>query len=446
MKELIEKYSQAGPRYTSYPPVPFWKNSLTDVQWRDSLSAGLRQKRDNLISLYIHLPFCESLCTYCGCNTRITTNHSVESPYLEAVLKEWDLYRELLPSNTKISEIHLGGGTPTFFSASNLRYLIANILKSFPVSERPEFSIEGHPNSTSEEQLNTLSSLGFKRISYGIQDFDPVVQKAIHRFQSFDQVKKVTLLSRECGFQSVNYDLIYGLPFQTVDSIRNTFEKVLELRPDRIAYYGYAHVPWVKPGQRSYSDDDLPKPEDRLAMYETGRIILENAGYFEIGMDHFALKTDSLYNSLKTGKLNRNFMGYTDSASECIIALGVSSISDSGDSYAQNVKTVEEYYALINENKLPVFRGHVLSDEEKRVGNHIKQLMCNFKTTFNEEDAFLFEDSLPKLLDMEKDGILWLEDNSIFVTDKGRRFVRNICMALDPLLKETKAGVFSATV
>lgn len=275
MKELIEKYSQAGPRYTSYPPVPFWKDRVTQDQWKDSLFRTV-QNDSNGISLYIHLPFCESLCTYCGCNTRITTNHSVEIPYIEAVLKEWNIYRSFLPAGTLISEIHLGGGTPTFFSASNLHYLITHILEGFKIAEKPEFSIEGHPNSTSEEQLRTLASLGFKRVSYGIQDFDKTVQKAIHRFQTYEQVEKVTKISRACGFESVNYDLIYGLPFQTVDSIKNTFEKVLKLKPDRIAFYGYAHVPWIKPGQRSYSDNDLPLPEQRLAMYETGRKILED--------------------------------------------------------------------------------------------------------------------------------------------------------------------------
>jgi oxygen-independent coproporphyrinogen-3 oxidase len=446
MKELIQKYLQAGPRYTSYPPVPFWQDQVAEEQWKASLFNNVLNEKDNGVSIYIHLPYCESLCTYCGCNTRITTNHSVEKPYIEAVLKEWCLYRSGLPADMKISEMHIGGGTPTFFSASNLYYLISNILKDCAVSDKPEFSIEGHPNSTSEEQLRILRLLGFKRISYGIQDFNAVVQKAIHRFQSFAQVEKITRISRECGFDSVNYDLIYGLPFQTVDSIKETFEQVLQLRPDRIAFYGYAHVPWIKPGQRSYEHSDLPLPEERLNMYETGRKILEDAGYYEIGMDHFALKSDSLYKSLMAGKLNRNFMGYTDSTSKIIIALGVSSISDDGDMYAQNVKTVEEYFDLLKLNKLPVMRGHVMSDENKRVGKHIKQLMCHFRTTFHDNEDDLFETSKPALLEMAKDGILSLNDKTIQITNTGRRFVRNICMAIDPLLKEKQEGVFSSTV
>jgi oxygen-independent coproporphyrinogen-3 oxidase len=445
VNSLVQKYNLSGPRYTSYPPVPFWRDAITEFDWKRSLHNSILADEGNGISIYIHLPFCESLCTYCGCNTRITTNHRVETPYLKAVLNEWNLYRSFLP-DTKISEIHIGGGTPTFFSASNLNDLVAGILQDFPISSSPEFSIEGHPNSTSEEQLKVLSSLGFKRISYGIQDFDPIVQKAIHRFQTFNQVENVTRISRECGFRSVNYDLVYGLPFQTVDSITQTFEKVLKLLPDRIAYYGYAHVPWVKPGQRSYSDNDLPKPEVRLEMYETGRSILEKAGYFEIGMDHFALKTDSLYKAVAEKKLNRNFMGYTDTKSHIIVGLGVSSISDDGNSYAQNVKTVEEYYQLLGENKIPVFRGHFLDKEQKLIRKHIQSLMCNLETTFAKDESDYFNICKPGLLEMEKDGILLMVNENVKVTETGRRFVRNICMAIDPLVTNPEQNVFSATV
>jgi oxygen-independent coproporphyrinogen III oxidase len=447
MNELVRKYNLAGPRYTSYPPVPFWKNNLDAEQWKSSLVSSVNRDADNGVSLYIHLPFCESLCTYCGCNTRITVNHSVEIPYIEAVLKEWNLYRSLFDHPIKISEIHLGGGTPTFFSASNLQYLLTQIIRDSIVAPDAAFSIEGHPNSTTLEQLKVLSFLGFRRISFGIQDFDPRVQKAIHRFQSYDQVKKVTELSRQSGFDSVNYDLIYGLPFQTTESIGDTFEQVVRLRPDRIAYYGYAHVPWIKPGQRSYSDSDLPDSEKRLEMYEAGRQILESAGYVEIGMDHFALKTDSLYRSLENGTLNRNFMGYTDSPSNIIIGLGVSSISDNGDCYAQNVKTVEEYYEHIQRSQFPVFRGHILDETDKRIRNYIKELMCSFRTSL-ENDAELFNRNHERLLVMEKDGIIRINDHAILVTQKGHRFVRNICMAIDPLTgdKENSGPVFSATV
>jgi oxygen-independent coproporphyrinogen-3 oxidase len=272
------------------------------------------------------------------------------------------------------------------------------------------------------------------------------VQTAIHRFQTYEQVDKVTRLSRNYGFESVNYDLIYGLPFQTVDSIVQTFEQVIKLRPDRIAFYGYAHVPWVKPGQRSYSDHDLPKPEERLAMYETGRNLLEEAGYIEIGMDHFALKSDSLFHALKEKKLHRNFMGYTVSRSNIIVGLGVSSIGNDGNCYAQNVKTVEEYYSLINEDKLPVFKGHQMTGEQKRISRHIISLMCNFETTFSENETGFFQSCKPKLFEMETDGLLSLDKNKIIVTDLGRRFVRNICMDIDPMLMSKSENVFSATV
>jgi oxygen-independent coproporphyrinogen-3 oxidase len=446
MNKLAEKYNQSGPRYTSYPPVPFWNNTLTTEDWKKSLAVSTHHNKNKGINLYIHLPFCESLCTYCGCNTRITTNHGVESPYIDAVLKEWNLYRRIIDPETKISELHIGGGTPTFFSAANLDYLLTHILERIQKTVNFEFSIEGHPNSTSESKLKILSGHGFRRISYGIQDFDPKVQKAIHRFQTVEQVDKVTRLARENRFDSVNYDLIYGLPFQTIDSVRQTFDQVLLLRPDRIAFYGYAHVPWVKPGQRSYSGVDLPKPADRLAMYEAGRAILENAGYMEIGMDHFALATDSLFLAQKEKKLHRNFMGYTNSQSDIIIGLGVSSIGEDGNCYAQNVKTVEEYYSLIDTDTLPVFKGHILTEEQKNVSKHVRSLMCSFETKFEEDEFRYLNDNIDKLIEMQNDGILTFDTNTIRITRKGRRFVRNVCMAIDPMIVDNGKQVFSATV
>jgi oxygen-independent coproporphyrinogen III oxidase len=447
MNDLLNKYSVAGPRYTSYPPVPCWTDDPGEEFWKQSLVSSVSAGRDDGVSLYIHLPFCESLCTYCGCNTRITVNHAVEEPYIEAVLGEWKMYRDLFGFRLKISEIHLGGGTPTFFSAANLDHLLTGLLKDCNVSASPEFSIEGHPSSTNHRQMKVLSSHGFRRISYGIQDFNPVVQKAIHRFQSPEKVEEVTRLARENGFESVNYDLIYGLPFQSIPSITATIKKVIALRPDRIAYYGYAHVPWVKPGQRKYSEKDLPSPEDRLLMYETGRNLLEQYGYVEIGMDHFALPTDSLFTSMMEGKLNRNFMGYTNSNSSNVIGLGVSSISENEDCYVQNVKVVEEYYERVAAGRLPVFRGHRLTKEDKRMRVHIKNLMCRFETRFSHgEDSFF--GGLEKLREMEIDGLVEIHENRVRVTDAGRRFVRNVCMAIDPALvrADQSRPVFSNTI
>jgi len=293
---LLQKYDVAVPRYTSYPTVPYWKENIDQQQWLSVFEDSFdKANSKDGISLYIHLPFCESLCTYCGCNKKITTNHSVEEDYLATIEKEFLLYLELLKEKPVIREIHLGGGTPTFFSPENLSRLI-NFIKQYSIIHpRHEFSIEGHPNNTTTKHLEALFELGFRRISYGVQDNDPEVQRIINRIQPLENVKKATDTARETGFESVNFDLIYGLPKQTLQSITKTFEQVLELKPDRIAFYSYAHVPWTSRGQRLFDELDLPSPEEKIQLYLKGKEILMNAGYTDIGMDHFALSTDTLY-------------------------------------------------------------------------------------------------------------------------------------------------------
>ncbi|HQW21941.1 MAG TPA: oxygen-independent coproporphyrinogen III oxidase, partial [Bacteroidia bacterium] len=357
--ELIRKYNVAGPRYTSYPTVPFWTDSPTQEQWLNCVNQQM--KGDRSISLYIHLPFCESLCTYCGCNTRITVNHAVEGPYISALLKEWKMYVDKMDFTPLIKEIHLGGGTPTFFSAENLDRLMSGIFELAEKAEDIECSFEAHPQNTTEDHLKLLYDWGFRRISFGIQDFDPEVQRIINRKQSFEKIRDITNASREIGFTSINYDLIYGLPRQTKASVIDTIEKVKILNPDRIAFYSYAHVPWIKPGQRSFTEKDLPQGIEKSILYEEGKALLEEKGYVEIGMDHFALKSDSLFDAMQTGNLHRNFMGYTSGRNQLLIGLGVSSISDSWTAFAQNVKTIEQYYKLLEENSFPIFKGHLLN-------------------------------------------------------------------------------------
>ncbi len=448
---LIRKYNVAGPRYTSYPTVPYWdlENFSSDL-WKEKILETFLKTNDQGISLYIHLPFCESLCTYCGCNTRITINHKVEEPYIETVLKEWKMYLDLLPSKPKIKEIHLGGGTPTFFSSDNLEKLINGIFENARRTDDFEFGIEGHPNYTKPEQLQTLYALGFRRLSFGIQDFDQRVQEIVNRLQSFEQVKTITEAAREIGFESVNYDLIYGLPLQTKQSIVDTIEKVRQLKPDRIAFYSYAHVPWIKPGQRKFTELDLPKDEDKRALYELGRAMLEESGYFEIGMDHFALKNDSLFKATENKSLHRNFMGYTTTSTKLLIGLGVSSIGDSWNAFAQNVKVFEEYVKIVNDKQLPIFKGHLLTEEDLILRQHILNIMCRFETSWkneNEQHASLYE-GLERLEEMVKDGLLVIEPFKLRVTEKGRPFVRNICMALDARLwrNQPKTNIFSSTV
>ena len=425
----------AAPRYTSYPTVPYWNTDVPDIsQWKESVKFSFDQSNSgNGISLYVHLPFCESLCTYCGCNTRITRNHQVEDPYIQAVLKEWTLYRKVFAGKPKIKEIHLGGGTPTFFAAENLKLLINGLTADADLHPDAEFSFEAHPNNTREDHLRTLYDLGFRRLSLGIQDFDPKVQKIINRMQSFEQVKAVTELAREIGYTSINFDLIYGLPLQTYEGLGDTIFQVEKLMPDRIAFYSYAHVPWIKPGQRSFTEADLPSVDEKQSLYELGRQMFTSMGYEEIGMDHFALITDSLFKAEHSGKLHRNFMGYTHQYTQLMVGLGVSSISDSWFAFAQNVKKVEDYLELVNNGKLPVFKGHHLTEEDLIIRKHILNLMCKGKTDWNINEPLIdaMVSGLERAKTLQEDGLLIIEDHSLTVTPLGKRFLRNICMVFD---------------
>lgn len=437
---LIRKYNIPCPRYTSYPTVPYWEeDKFSYEKWLITLRQSFTESNfTEGISLYIHLPFCESLCTFCGCNKRITKQHSVEIPYIDAVLKEWSLYCQQFTSRPRIKEIHLGGGTPTFFSTENLKRLLNGIFEKSDITSKHEFSFEGHPNNTSREHLQTLYNLGFRRVSLGVQDYSPTVQKAIHRIQTFEKVKQVTDWSREIGYTSVSHDLVFGLPFQTLNDIFNTIDKTISLQPDRLAFYSYAHVPWIKGnGQRGFKDEDVPKDEQKREMYEKGKQLLLEKGYIEIGMDHFALKTDSLYTSYKNNAMHRNFMGYTSSKTQLMVGLGVSSIGDTWYSFAQNEKNIETYYQILEQNKLPITRGHLLTQEDLILRKHILNLMCHFSTSWNDSEKYISE--IPfitkNLKEMENDGLVILNPNSILVTENGKPFIRNICMAFDLRLK-----------
>lgn len=450
---LISKYNVAGPRYTSYPTVPYWNNdSFSLKKWKQNLVQTFKESNtDQGISLYIHLPFCESLCTFCGCNKRITKNHAVETPYLESILQEWQLYSALFDEKPLIKEIHLGGGTPTFFSAENLIILLTRIFKAAKIDQNPSFSFEGHPNNTTELHLQSLYDLGFRRVSYGVQDYNPIVQKAINRHQPFENVERTTKKAKKIGYTSVGHDIIFGLPFQTKEHVIHTIEQTKELMPDRIAFYSYAHVPWIKGnGQRGYKDEDLPVAASKREMYEVGKMMLEQAGYVEIGMDHFALKSDSLYHAVEEKQLHRNFMGYTESKTQMMLGLGVSAISDSWYSFAQNSKNVEEYQSLVSEGIIPVYRGHVLNKEDLLIRKHILNLMCRLETSWeSSEDEFPeLKDILQSLDEMQTDGLLEIMDKKLQVTEKGRPFVRNVCMAFDLLLqrKIPETQLFSMTI
>jgi oxygen-independent coproporphyrinogen-3 oxidase len=391
------------------------------------------------------------LCTFCGCNKRITKRHEVEDPYITAVIKEWKLYCDLFPRKPIIREIHLGGGTPTFFSPENLERLINGILQFATIAPEHEFSFEGHPNNTTKKHLQSLYDLGFRRVSFGVQDYSTTVQEAIHRIQPFHNVAKVTFWAKEIGYTSIGHDLIFGLPFQTITEVKDTIDKTKSLFPDRLAFYSYAHVPWIKGnGQRGFNDEDLPKDDEKRMLYEEGKKQLAQNGYHEIGMDHFALDKDSLYTSFNEGKLHRNFMGYTASKTQLMIGLGVSSISDSWYSFAQNEKTLEDYYTHLEDNQLPIFRGHLLTPEDLIIRKHILNLMCQFTTSWKDNSLDFPELStvLNSLEEMREDDLLTIQNDTITVTEKGKPFVRNICMAFDLRLirnaPETK--LFSMTI
>jgi oxygen-independent coproporphyrinogen-3 oxidase len=453
---LLSKYDRPVPRYTSYPTVPHWDATLDLEKWESNFSQQFAiENSQNGISLYIHLPFCESLCTYCGCNKKITTNHKVETEYIHAVLKEWTLYLRLMQEKPIIRELHLGGGTPTFFSPENLQKLLNPILSSAIIVEDHAFSFEGHPNNTTYEHLKILYDLGFRRVSFGVQDNDPVVQQIINRIQPFYKVQEVSEIAREIGYTSINFDLIYGLPKQTPESMERTLQKVLSLRPDRVAFYSYAHVPWTSKGQRLFDENDLPSAEVKMQLYRLAKFQFALHGYHDIGMDHFALPTDELYiarwrereeRTEETGnrkweesRLHRNFMGYTTQSSKLLIGLGVSSISDTGNAYAQNNKTIREYYDSIKLGRLAITKGYFLDEEDQKFKQYILDISCKGATGFLPEHLLLLEEyCFPVLKELAADGLIDWDTNGLKLTVKGHHFIRIVCSAFDLFIQRKK--------
>ncbi len=447
---LVRKYDHPVPRYTSYPTTPFWKEKFEASEWIPVFKSTFDEQ--NLvkgISLYIHLPFCESLCTYCGCNKKITTNHKVEEEYLAVIEKEWMLYRGLMKQTPIIREIHLGGGTPTFFSPQNLEKLLSVILKRSIIHPQHQFGIEGHPNNTTMKHLETLHAKGFRRISFGVQDNDPQVQRVINRIQPFKNVQSAIENARAAGFTSVNFDLIYGLPLQTLQSIEKTVRDTISLKPDRVAFYSYAHVPWVSKAQRLFDESDLPTAEEKISLYLKGKELFLENGYVDIGMDHFALPTDELYHARVNGYLHRNFMGYTTQHSGLLLGLGVSSISDTGNGFAQNHKNLHEYYESVNAGKFPIRKGYLLSPLDQSIRKHILDISCKGNTRFRIEELKLLEQHIfPKLSDLEKDGLIEWDMHGLQLTNQGHYFIRNICSAFDLYLQKspTQKPIFSKAV
>lgn len=433
MEHLITKYNIPGPRYTSYPTVPFWKKSdLNENEWLGTIQRNIAEFKTDKLSLYIHLPYCDSLCTFCGCHKRITKNHEVEEPYIDGVLHEFQLYKEKLNLNPDIRELHLGGGTPTFFDPKQLIRLLTTLFQQESVDpDHCELSFEAHPNNTTDNHLKSLFNFGFRRLSLGIQDYSPTVQKAIHRIQPFEQVKKVHEQAKAIGYASISHDLVFGLPKQTLSDINTTIDLTTRLMPDRISLYSYAHVPWIKGvGQRGFDENDLPKDNEKRDLYELAKTRLEKEGYLEVGMDHFALPHDSLAVAFKNKDLHRNFMGYTTQNTHLMTGLGMSAISDSWFGFAQNEKHVEDYLERVRKGELPIFRGHLLSDLDLQVRKNILDLMCHFETRFS-PNATYRASTIDRLSEPIKDGLVVVDGDKVIIKPEGVPFVRNICMAFD---------------
>lgn len=447
MKQLLKKYDVPVPRYTSYPTVPYWEKTPTSQEWMQALQESLSPQEASW-SLYLHIPFCETLCTFCGCNTSITKDHTKGQPYVQALLKEWALYRERLPElgQRKLQHIHLGGGTPTFLSATELRQLLEPLLSSAGWDPKTaQGSIEIDPRRTNKDQLKALRDLGFQRVSLGVQDFHPEVQRLVNRIQPEDITRKITDEARELGFSSVNYDLIYGLPKQTEEIFAQTVESTIRLRPDRIALYSFALVPWIKPAQRLFSDDDLPKAAEKRALYEQAREAFLANGYVEIGMDHFALQEEPLAIAQKERRLHRNFMGYTEFRTQLLLGLGVSSISETPTAFHQNEKVLPLWEQKISQGEFATHRGHLLTKEDQMQREQILRFMTTGQTTLSAAEA---EEAKEFLGSMLEDGLLEIESGKISITEAGRPFLRNACAFFDQRLRKAQpsARIFSQSI
>jgi oxygen-independent coproporphyrinogen III oxidase len=440
--EILSKYDVAGPRYTSYPTADRFVEAFADAEYINALEQRGVGGMALPLSIYIHIPFCESLCFFCACNKIVTKHHERSAEYLKYLSHEIDLHVAHLGKGQVISQLHLGGGSPTFFSDNELTELMAILKRSFVLAPSGEYSIEVDPRTVNDMRLAHLSSLGFNRLSFGVQDFDADVQKAVHRIQPAEQVFSLTKSARKLEFDSINIDLIYGLPKQTLASFSRTLEQVVDLMPDRIALYAYAHLPERFKPQRRISTQELPSAANKIAMLSDAITTLLDAGYVYIGMDHFALPKDSLAIAKRQGRLHRNFQGYSTQPDSDLIGLGVSAIGKIGASYSQNAKTLEEYHDYLNQDRFPVVRGIALSRDDIVRRAVIMGLMCQGEIQFEAiELSYMidfkdyFASELKAIEEFELAGMITLEADGITVTETGWFFVRAIAMLFDRYLQ-----------
>lgn len=451
--DLIKKYDKSGPRYTSYPTAIQFSENFTEEDYYQQVK--LSNERNTPLSLYFHIPFCDTICYYCGCNKIVTKNRNHAQPYLNALYKELALQGALFKATRVVHQLHWGGGTPTFISHAQMTELMEQTRRHFTLldDDSGEYSIELDPREVNGSSINLLRKLGFNRISLGVQDFNPKVQQAVNRIQSYKETQDVILAARKNKFHSISLDLIYGLPFQTVTSFNETVDKVLDLEPDRLSVFNYAHLPEMFKTQRQINADDLPSAEDKLAILQQVTNKLINAGYEYIGMDHFAKPSDELAVAQKEGKLYRNFQGYSTNSDCDLVAMGVTSIGKIADSYSQNIKTIKEYTAILDSGQLPIYRGISLSQDDILRREVINQLICHFELSFRKiENDFsvnfsdYFSAELKQLKEMQDDSLLELTKNKILVLPEGKLLIRNICMVFDIYLKKTAGQKFSKTI
>ncbi|CAN1521909.1 HemN Coproporphyrinogen III oxidase and related Fe-S oxidoreductases [Methylophilaceae bacterium] len=440
--ETLKKYDVSGPRYTSYPTADRFVEAFT----QEAYMLALEQRREiaatQPLSIYVHIPFCESLCFFCACNKIVTKHHERSAEYLRYLNREIDLHIEHLGAGQTISQLHLGGGSPTFFSDEELAELMSMLKRNFVFAPGGEYSIEVDPRTVNEQRLKHLADLGFNRLSFGVQDFDPEVQKAVHRIQPAEQVFSLVDAARRYRFESINVDLIYGLPMQTPESFKRTLAQVVELRPNRIALYGYAHLPERFKPQRRISEYELPAAADKITMLGNALKAFIDAGYVYVGMDHFALPDDELAIAKRQGRLHRNFQGYSTQPDCDLISLGVSAIGRVGATYSQNAKTIEEYYDHLNHGRFPVVRGLALSRDDIVRRAVIMAIMCQGALQYEAiELAYMldfrsyFADEMDALKALEKTDMVLLEEDGLQVTDTGWFFVRAVAMVFDKHLQ-----------
>ncbi len=455
--DLLKKYDRPGPRYTSYPTAVEFHEGFDSAAYAGRLAEADAQAEEPL-SFYVHLPFCHERCSFCGCHVVIAKDHAISENYLGYLHREIGLLAEHLPNRRAVSQYHWGGGTPTYQSADEMAALQETFRKHFRLLPDAEIAIEVDPRVTSREQLRLLRDLGFNRLSMGVQDFTPEVQEAINRRQTEEETRRVYDLCREMGFPSINLDLIYGLPLQTPERFRKSMETVLALRPDRVALYSYAYVPWVKANQKRIEVEQLPSAEVKLRLFVDAREMFLEAGYVAIGMDHFALPHDEMATAVAARKLHRNFMGYTVRMGSDMVGVGVSAIGDVRGSFAQNCKKLSTYYRAVEEGRLPIERGYVLDDDDKLRRDVITSLMCNFwcdpreieRKHGIEFDAY-FAAEIAELTGEDgpaAHGFVEVHPDRIEVVGQGRLFVRNVAMVFDRYLrsKRGETPIFSRTI